>query len=143
MNRKHFIRNLSFIGAGLSLTPWKLVTAKSSVRRFRLPPASIHIPHGNFAVTNLESLYIPEMDIDITVQRFMRNGIESSHQDLTVYNIARGEEAINVGLSNDSPLIVGGITGMQTQLEDTQVSFESNNFRLILTEGEYVVLNRH
>jgi len=103
----------------------------------------MYIPHGNFAVTKLESLYIPEMDIEITVQRFMRNGIESSHQDLTVYNIARGEEAINVGLSHDSPLIVGGITGMQTQLEDTQVSFESNNFRLILTEGEEVVLTRH
>jgi len=143
MNRKHFIRNLSFIGAGLSLAPLKLVTAKPSIQRFRLPPASVHIPHGNFATTNLESLFIPEMDIEITVQHFMKNGIESSHQDLTVYNITRGEESLNVGLSNDSPVVVGGIRGIQTQLEDTQVSFDSNNFRLILTEGEDVVLTRH
>ena len=143
MKRKEFIRNVGFLGVGVSLAPWKLVTAKSSIQRFRLPPASVHIPHGNFAATNLKSLYIPEMELEITVQMFMRNGIEFSPQDLTVYNIARGSESINVGLSNGSTVIVGRIKDIQTQSDNKKVHFESNDFTLILSDDEDVILIKH
>ena len=114
MRRKVFIRNMSFIGAGLSLAPWNLATANSSIQRFRLPPASVHIPHGNFATAEIEKLTISEFDLECSTQVFMRNGIEQCDDDLTICSFQRADELLTVCFTaNGKPLTQGQIKGLE------------------------------
>ena len=132
MNRKNFIRNMSIIGVSVSLSPWKLVGAESSIQRFRLPPASVHIPHGNFATNKTEQLLIPELNLSVTCQVFMKHGICSSTDDLKITTIQRGKQILNVSLSNNVLESAGNIEGVELILEKQQIVLLENKNRLLL-----------
>tara|TARA_R110000868_G_scaffold140638_8_gene356482 strand:- start:385 stop:747 length:363 start_codon:yes stop_codon:yes gene_type:complete len=115
---------MSFIGAGLSLAPWKLATAESSIQTFRLPPASVHILHGNFATTEIEKLTIPEFDLECSVQVFMRNGIAPCDDDMTICTFQQGDETLHISyLKNSESMAEGGIKGLQLTLSSDLESF--------------------
>ncbi|MCF8464313.1 MAG: hypothetical protein K9G41_05710 [Flavobacteriales bacterium] len=101
MNRNDFIQKIGLVGVGLSLTPWKLLSAKPSVQSFMLPQAAIHIPHGNFAAAEVEKLMIPEFNLHCTVQQFMRNGISASDDDLKVCLFQRNQEWVSIAISRN------------------------------------------
>ena len=118
MKRKEFIRNMSLIGVGLGLAPWKLATANPSIQKFRLPPASVHIPHGNFASSQLEKLTISEINLECSVQLFLRNGIETCESDLIVCSFQRGDEILLVSYTESGESSVEGkIEGLKIALE--------------------------
>jgi hypothetical protein len=132
MRRKDFIRNMSFIGAGLSLAPWNLATANSSIQRFRLPPASVHIPHGNFAANQLETLSISELDMECSVQHFMRNGIDKSTNDLIVYTFSKEDEILNLGFCQNTWSVDGEIEGLKLSTSSNKVVLRNADYELKL-----------
>lgn len=115
---------MSLIGAGLGLAPWKLVSANQSTKTFALPNPVIHIPHGNFAATELEKLIIPEYGLECSVQHFMRNGIESSAQDITVSSFRRGSQFLFISFTSDGTMNTEGeITGLNIKVASADCRF--------------------
>lgn len=106
MNRLEFIRNISLTGVGISLTPTRLF-ADSKHTTVQLPQPAIHLPHGNFAATQLESIHIPELELSISVQHFMRNGLGRCEKDLTVFTLTRNDEVAVMGSDTVSGFIGG------------------------------------
>jgi len=126
MKRKAFIQKFSFVGVGLSLTPWKLLAAKPSIQTFTLPKATIHIPHGNFAATQLETLHIPEFGLNCTVQQFMRNGIEPNDDDLKVFSFQRKQEWLSISITRNGQAISDGkLSGLNVSVGSFDDSFFS------------------
>lgn len=126
MKRHEFIQKISFLGVGLSVTPWKLISAKPSIQTFTLPKPAIHIPHGNFATTELDKLVIPELNLECTVQQFMRNGIEQSDADLKVFSIQSNHEWITIAITRDGQVIKKGkISGMKVSIDSFDDPFLS------------------
>lgn len=121
---------MCLIGAGFTLTPWKLVGAESSIQRFRLPPASVHIPHGNFASEEVQKLYISEMNVSISSQIFMKNGIESSENDLSIYTIKSGNEVVIITPTDEYSSTAGDIQNLSVRISKTMVILNSPLHRL-------------
>lgn len=126
---------MGFIGAGLSLAPWNFTTSKPSIQTLTLPKATIHIPHGNFAAAAIDSRYIPELDVEISVQRFMRNGIVASQQDVSVYTFTRQEETLNLCYRDGEWHTSGEISGVKWQPNDHQMILSNAKFELLLEDG--------
>lgn len=126
MNRKSFIHKIGFVGVGLSLTPCKLLSAKPTNQKFTLPKAAIHIPHGNFAATELEKLIIPELNLECSVQQFLRNGIEQNDADLNVFLIQRKHEWVNISFTRiGQKLQQGKISGLKLTVDSFNDPFLS------------------
>ena len=133
MKRKDFIQKIGFLGVGLSLIHWKLLSAKTTIRTFTLPQAAIHIPHGNFAATEVEKLMIPEFNLQCTVQQFMHNGISTSNNDLTVYSFQSDKEVLNVSFTrNGQRLSHGHISGLQLMFRHSEIEATFNNHPFVL-----------
>ena len=135
MKRKEFIRNVSFIGAGLGLAPWNLVTGEPSIQTFRLPAAAVHIPHGNFASSELKKLTISEFDLECSVQLFMRNGISPCEDDLKVFSFQSAEEWMCISLTRVGESVKrGDIRGMEVHID----SFDSPVFSMRKRKARFV-----
>ncbi len=119
MNRKAFIQKISFVGVGLSLTPWKLASGKPPIQTFALPRATVHIPHGNFAAADLEKLTVREFDLACTVQQFMRNGIEPNSDDLKVFSFDSGQEQFTICLTRN------GMSFSEGEFSSLKISVDS------------------
>ncbi len=149
MKRKDFMRNMSYIGVGLSLAPWKLATSKPSIQRFRLPPASVHIPHGNFASTIPAITRIDKMDLDISIQVFMKNGIKQTNDDLTVYSFKKEFEILNVSFIKGIYSKHGGIRGINSSIINNSIVLLDGNsvlnlqFQSKVAECKSVNSSRH
>jgi hypothetical protein len=128
MKRKDFIQRISFLGVGLSLAPWKLVSAKSSIQIFALPNATVHIPHGNFAASESEKLTISEFNLECAVQQFMRNGIEPNDDDLKIVTFQSGQEWMSISITRN------GQTASESQLSGLKItvnSFGDSTFSIV------------
>jgi hypothetical protein len=132
MKRNEFIRNMSFIGVGLSLAPWNLATANPSIQRLPLPPSCIHIPHGNFAVLNPETVFIQELNLTVSIQYFMRNGIKESANDLTVYSFSKEGEILNLGHCQNTWAVDGKVEGISPFTSFNELTLRSANHELKL-----------
>lgn len=135
MKRLEFLRNMSLIGAGLALAPIRLFSKNSNVRSYRLPKATVHIPHGNFAASENELLTISELEIQLSVERFMRNGIEECGDDLLVVSISRANESIMVCFSANQSEVSGTIRGLDLNNTSEVIKIESTSSILKLRKG--------
>ena len=125
MKRKDFIQKIGFVGVGLGLTPWKLLSATSSTQRFVLPQPTVHIPHGNFAAAEVAKLKISEFDLECSVHQFMRNGIKPSNDDLKIHSFQRSNEFLFLSITRDGKVTTeGGIEGLRINID----SFVSSSF---------------
>lgn len=133
MKRNAFIQKIGFLGLGLSLAPRKLISADPTRRTFALPKPTIHIPHGNFAASELEKLTIPELGLDCTVQQFMRNGISESADDLTVYSFQSGDELMNVCFTRSGKEFSNGnISGLTLKFNNSEIRAELRDHHFVL-----------
>ncbi|MGB0367958.1 MAG: hypothetical protein ACPGU4_10175 [Flavobacteriales bacterium] len=130
---------MSLTGAGIALAPWKLATAESSIQRFRLPPASVHIPHGNFAASETETHHIQEFDLKCSVQHFMRNGIEPNENDLTVFSLSRENETLLISSTKRGYSVLGEINGIVTEILPGSVCLSSKTHQLHVSSKELFV----
>jgi hypothetical protein len=136
MKRKQFIRNISLLGAGITLAPAGLLSAKRAIKTYTLPEATVHIPHGNFANATIKHVVIPELDVAISVQQFMRNGINVSEQDVSVYTFFSKNEVVNICFTEDEVHTSGEIRGLELKHSPHQVSLCNAQFELILEAGK-------
>jgi len=137
MKRTEFIQNIGLLGVGFTLIPWKFVSANSTVRVYALPKPAVHIPHGNFASSELEKLFLPDLNLECTVQQFMRNGIEQNENDLTVYSFKRDDEILTIGFTRSGKTTFdGNISGLKQNLYPRAI----NTFPPI-SKSEITVLN--
>ena len=113
MNRKEFVRNISLLGVGISLTPLAFAKHTKLVAQYNLPAVSVHIPHGNFAASELVVLRISEMNIEVSIQKFMKNGITDSVEDLTVYTFYRKSEMLSISAIGNKLSSLGQIQGLK------------------------------
>ena len=116
---------MSFIGAGLSLAPWNFVSAKSPIQTFALPKPTLHIPHGNFAASELKKQIIPEFELECTVQQFMRNGICECDDDMKFYSFRRDNELLTIGITRQGEAFS---EGQLSELNVTVNSFDDTFF---------------
>lgn len=141
MKRKEFIRNISLVGAGISLAPTSLFA--SSKQRIQLPEAVLHIPHGNFASQNLERILIDEMAVEVSVQHFMRNGIGRSQKDISVFTFYRKNEVLNVCFDEGGCHTSGEIGGFKLNKSNKLFSLKNNRFQLDLNaRSSYLSLRK-
>ena len=131
MKRKEFIRNISLVGVGISLAPIRLFASPSNAQ-IALPSATTHIPHGNFADANTERIQIPELDIEVSVQHFMRTGIEIDQKDVSVITFWRNQEVLNVCFDKSSCHFSGQIPGLKTAKSKHHFTLANNRFELEL-----------
>ena len=136
MKRKEFIRNISLLRAGITLAPAGLLSAKRAIRTYALPEATVHIPHGNFANATIEHVVIPELDVAISVQQFMRNGINASQQDVSVYTFFRKNEVVNICFTGDDVHTSGEFRGLELKHSPHQILLSNAEFELILEAGK-------
>ena len=113
MNRKEFVRNISLLGVGISLTPLAFAKQTKLAAQYNLPAVSVHIPHGNFAASELVVLRVSEMNIEVSIQKFMKNGITDSEEDLTVYTFHRKNEMLSVSAIGNELSSMGAIQGLK------------------------------
>ena len=136
MKRKDFIQKLTLVGVGFGLTPTSAFALHGSVRSYRLPRATIHIPHGNFATSQQEKLIIPECGIECQVQQFMRNGIEASKDDLTVYSFSCNGQFLNMGQTRDGVSFSNGhIDGLRLAFEPPKIKVNFNRHTFVLEQA--------
>lgn len=127
MNRKEFIRNISLVGAGISLAPTRLFASNRLWSSYSLPEPTVHIPHGNFHASAIEKLTIREMELECTVQQFMRNGITESADDLMVFTFVSGSEHRTICITrNGTRTADGNISGLKVSVN----SFNSTHFSI-------------
>lgn len=125
MNRKDFIRNISLVGAGISLAPTRLFASNKASKHYLLPKPTVHIPHGNFHATAIEKLEIPELELACTVQRFMRNGISENADDLTVFSFTSENEQLHICITRSGDRFIdGSISRFNIRVND----FDSTHF---------------
>lgn len=136
-----FIRNISLVGVGISLAPTQLF-AFSDQSRIALPNHAVHIPHGNFANTNLERIRIAELDVEVSVQRFMRNGITDCRDDLTVYTIERGSEMALISTNESGVIVTGSIEGLCIEKSDSSFFLSTKSHRMEIRDKEILVSQR-
>ena len=134
MKRKEFIRNISLVGAGISLAPTRLF-AFSDQFRIALPDHAVHIPHGNFANTDLERIRIAELDVEVSVQHFMRNGINASQEDVSVFTFCRDNEFLNVCFDDEGCHTAGKISKLETSHSKNRFSLTNTRFEVELIAG--------
>ena len=142
MKRKQFIRNISLVGAGIGLAPTALFGSSHS-SRIALPTAAVHIPHGNFATVNCSPVEISEMNLAVSVQKFLKDGITKSEYDLTVYTFKGKNEVLNVGLNSKGCWHSGSLKGVELssfhpgftlQNEAYRISIELDNLDIKLVQ---------
>lgn len=134
MKRKEFIRNISLAGAGISLAPTSLF-ASSRNSQIALPRAITHIPHGNFAEANIDRIRIDELDIEVSVQHFMRTGIEAGQNDISVFTFHKNEQLLTVCFDHDGCHHSGELAGLKTSIGTSRIVLLSNGFELELKAG--------
>ena len=133
MKRKEFIRNISLVGAAISLAPTSLFAL--SKRGIELPEPAVHIPHGNFADLKLNRILIKEMEVEISVQHFMRNGIGTSQKDISVFTFHRKKEVLNMCFDEEGCHTSGEISGFQLSKSNKLFSLKNEHFQLKLNAG--------
>jgi hypothetical protein len=142
MKRSSFIRNIALLGAGASLTPWKLAAKSVTTHRVDLPPASVHVPHGNFAEATETWVHIPEMDVELRVESFSRNGIEHHADDLQVFHVRRKDQLMIISCKNDCWKSVGQIENLSFTTE-TPLELRNGQFKVELEpSSSYLSLSR-
>ncbi len=137
MKRKKFIHNMSILCAGFVLAPWKLATARTTTGKLRLPPTSIHIPHGNFATSKIEEQVIYEMKLSISSQVFMKNGLTPSEKDLTIFTLKKGTEIMHVSVSGDGNSKVGELTGIDVTMKKGPILISSVTHSLSINPQQH------
>lgn len=133
MKRKEFIRNISLVGVGVTLTPVSSLFGNHGVKTYALPEPTIHIPHGNFSSSELKKLTIPELSLDCTVELFLRDGITEKSDDLSVYSFHRSEQLLQVGITRaGDAFLEGNIDGFEIDVEESIVNifYGKRQFRL-------------
>ncbi|MBI1287974.1 MAG: hypothetical protein GC178_10380 [Flavobacteriales bacterium] len=142
MNRKEFIRNISLAGVGISLVPAQLL-ASQHASSVRLPKAVFHVPHGNFANAIIERVQIPEMDVEVSVQHFMRNGIEATEKDISVFTFYREKETLNVCFDNEGCHFSGEINDLEACKKHDRFLIKNAQFEVELKkDSTYLSLRR-
>lgn len=141
MKRNEFIRNISLLGVGLSLTPTRLF-ALSDHSRIALPNQAVHIPHGNFANTDIERIRIAELDVEVSVQRFMRNGITDCRDDIVIYTIERGSEMALISSNEAGIVVTGFIKGLCIEKSDSSFTLSTKSHRMEIRDDEILVSHR-
>jgi hypothetical protein len=134
MKRKEFIRNISLVGVGTSLAPTQLF-AFSDKSRIALPNHAVHIPHGNFANTNLERIRIAELDVEVSVQHFMRTGIETDQKDISVFTFHKNGQLLTVCFDNDGCHHSGELVELKTSIGKNRIVLSDNRFEVELKAG--------
>lgn len=131
---------MALVGVGLGLAPTALFAANTSVKTYSLPKAVVHIPHGNFATSKPEVLHIPQANMQLTAETFMRNGIAISEQDLQLYTFKKNNEVLQLCESADGLATSGQIDGWQVTANDNTVHLTNHNFSLTLDLRQQQVL---
>jgi hypothetical protein len=134
MKRLEFVRNISLIGAGLSLAPINLFANNSKCIQYRLPEPVVHIPHGNFYAEDKNELLIPEVGLIVTVERFMKHGIEASSDDLTVFTLVKGRETLNLAFRKQGSTSCGTIKSLEVITTQNSAQLRCQGFQFELSE---------
>ena len=142
MNRKEFVRNISLLGVGISLTPLAFSKQTKLAAQYNLPAASVHIPHGNFASSGLIVLHVSEMNIEVTIQKFMKNGITDSEEDLTVYTFHRKNEMLSVSAIGNALSSMGEIQGLRFQKAGHSLQLSDKNYVADLSPSQNTLVIR-
>lgn len=138
MKRTAFIRNAGLLGAGIVLAPIGFATAKNA-KHYQLPKAVQHVPHGNFAATEAERVHVPEMNMDVSVEHFMRNGIEACDQDVSVYTFSRKNEVLKACFADGEWTTAGRLTGVQHRQSSERFLIGCAPFELQLTPDSSIL----
>lgn len=134
MNRKEFIRNISLVGVGVFLAPTRLL-ASSKEFTVQLPLATVHVPHGNFAQAPFQRVSIPELNLAVSVQHFMRNGIASTPNDISVFTFQKKDDILNVCFDDEGCHTFGSISGLVSDKTKTEFSLGNEQFEAKLNAG--------
>lgn len=111
MKRGEFVRIIGLMGVGIVLAPTRFSVA-STRKTYRLPTPAIHIPHGNFANTQVETVFIRELGLHASIQHFMRNGVDPSTDDVSVVTFSKDNELMIVSFDAEKCIQTGQISGL-------------------------------
>ena len=134
MKRLRFIRNMSMVGIGIGLTSWKFAGAKSTTRAIKIPAASVHIPHGNFSTAKLNTVYLEEMDLTMSLQRFMRNGILECDEDMILLSFSRQNHDLMICVGRNELEMIGAIPDIQASMCNGEVILKNATAELTLNQ---------
>ena len=118
------------------LAPSTLVSA--SERQIRLSE-NVHVPHGNFFDAEEKWISIEEMNIEGSVDQYLRNGVADHELDLHVFKFRRGNEVLIISKGRDGFRSVGSISGIE--LNGSEISDSSMVLSLSANSG-YLTLSR-
>lgn len=132
MKRKEFIRNIVLLGTGMALMPFRNVLGKSALKRYHLPDPMTHVPHGNFAARAAEFIHIQELSVNLSVERYMRNGIDPCAQDISVYSFRKQDDVLTACYQNGKWHISGALSGLETVHSEKSLTLRNPRFELQL-----------
>jgi hypothetical protein len=136
VKRLTFIRNISLAGAAAMLAPTMLAT--SSEKRIRLDQ-NVHVPHGNFFETEKNWVAVEEMDIECSMDQYLRNGVNAHVLDLQVLKIRRGNEVLLISSGKAGIRSIGSIAGLD--LTGTKLASQTHVLELNSGSG-FLTLSR-
>lgn len=123
-------------GAAAMLAPSMLVSA--SEKRIRLDQ-NVHVPHANFFETEEKWVAVEEMDIECSMEQYLRNGVDAHELDLRVLKIRRGNEVLLISFGKAGIQSTGSIAG----LAFTGTKLASQTHVLELNSGsDFLTLSR-
>lgn len=123
-------------GAAAMLAPAILVSA--SEKRIRLNQ-NVHVPHGNFFETEKNWVAVEEMDIECSMDQYLRNGVDAHELDLQVLKIRRGNEVLLISSGKAGIQSTGSIAGLAL----TGTKLASQTHVLELNSGsDFLTLSR-
>ena len=134
MKRSTFIRYISLTGIGLTLTSSRLF-ALTSRPRLVLPKTEVHIPHGNFAAAKFPTTMIRELNLTVSVQRFLACGIAQSENDLNVYIFKRKDEILVMGLNSKGSWQSGSLKGIELSTSYKGFALQNQVYQISIDLG--------
>jgi|GEM_PF-1546338 len=142
MKRGEFVRNIGLMGVGIVLAPTCFSMA-STRKTYRLPTPAIHIPHGNFANTQIETVFIRELGLHASIQHFMRNGIDISTNDVSLVTFSKNNELTIVSFDAGKCIQTGQISGFHNLALNDRSMLANAEFELEWKAGtNYLSLYR-
>lgn len=94
MKRRKFLVYSILVGLGMVFTPQKTLASDNIV--IPLPTAEEHVRHGNLNLHNKSGLTLPNGVSNVKFQRFYKNGIIGSDEDLCVVTFEFENETVVV-----------------------------------------------
>lgn len=145
MNRRSFIAYSSLTSIGVALSSSAVAsTIQSFANSVQLPTATQHVRHGMYDLKAIQNPMLPKWITVFEPHQFLKNGFDSTSEDLNLMQFNLGHKAYSLGYDNAQITITTDHHSKELSLKEKEqvIDLRSENYNVqVLSNTGKLALN--